>query len=493
MAEIENGNLEDCSNEKQKLKSRWGLSSKLLVMTILFVMLSEVLIFVPSIANFRNAWLSDKLGVAGVAATLLSETGHFSPVLQSQLLEATDAVVISYSEGGTHQLIAMSDQQKDIVDTVYMDNMSAWDSVSESLSILFGRKQGDILVVGEIQMGRERQVEMVIPTSSLRSDMVRYSLNILKLSLIISLITAGLVYGTLRWLFVKPMKRIFRSMERFASAPENAHSIIKPTERLDEIGLAEQQLCQMQKKLNKDFHQQRRMAALGLAVSKINHDMRNLLASAQLFSERLELLPDPTVQRITPKILNSLDRAAKYTSAVLSYGKAQEEPPSLRLVSLREVVQDVAEVLGLEGHSDVQLVNNVPVELEVEADPEQLFRVLMNLCRNSVQAMQGDKQEFVIKRVMVEAYAKGMTCTIKVLDTGPGIPANARKSLFKAFHSAGKVDGTGLGLAIAAEIVEAHGGTIKLDESVTTGTCFEITLPHHEQNYGQTTVTQLHS
>jgi hypothetical protein len=85
-----------------------GLSGKLLLLTVVFVMLSEVLIFVPSIANFRNTWLIDKLTISGVAASILVETDMVAPGVQAELLRTTGAVAIALDDGTRRRLIAMS-------------------------------------------------------------------------------------------------------------------------------------------------------------------------------------------------------------------------------------------------------------------------------------------------------------------------------------------------------------------------------------------------
>lgn len=470
-----------------------GLSGKLLLLTILFVMLSEVLIFVPSIANYRNTWLRDRLAVGGVAATLLSESETLSPQVQQKLLEATGAQAISLAVGERRNLIAMESSEMNITKTIDMTQDSPWDAIGCSLQFLTGTRTGQIRVIGDIDMRSGGRVDMVFPASLLRDDLQKYALNILQLSLLISCLTAALVYLSIRSLLLRPLQRLTGSMMRFAESPENAREIIKPSGRADELGEAEIQLQSMQKSLNQTLNQQRRMAALGLAVSKINHDMRNLLASAQLFLERLELLPDPTVQRVAPKILATLDRAASYTSAVLSYGKAQEAAPELRVIRLASVLRDVEEVLGLSRYADgIEMHVSVPETQELEADPEQIFRVLLNLCRNSVQAMEASKgASGVVCRIEIHSEVKDDMLSIYVSDTGPGIPAKAQEGLFKAFQTSGKVGGTGLGLAIAAEIVVAHGGKITLEKDVTTGACFKIQLPYRHGAQATEKITRL--
>ncbi|WP_422374881.1 sensor histidine kinase [Roseibium sp.] len=453
-----------------------GLSGKLLLMTVLFVMLAEVFIYVPSIANFRNTWLMDRLTTAGVAASVLAETNTIAPRLQEELLSTTGALAIALDQGSQRSLIAMSDVPGEVDFVFNMAEGSPWTSIVSSFEILTYRGDGAMRVVGAGQMGHTERVDVVLPVALLQQDMLAFSGRILALSLVISVITASLVYITLRALFIRPLRQLTRSMERFAESPEDASRIMNVSGRRDELGDAEIRLAAMEEALSRALHQKQRLADLGLAVSKINHDLRNLLASAQLFLERLEHVPDPTVSRLAPKILATLDRAVGYTQAVMSYGKAQERAPQRRLLALRRVGDDVADVLGLVDHETVQFDNRVPEDIEIDADPEQIFRVLLNLVRNALQALEAEKDETLVRRITLVAERDGTCVKLQVSDTGPGIPGNIRNALFKAFHSGSKHGGIGLGLAIVAELLKAHGGTIYLDDA-KPGTCFCLEVP----------------
>jgi signal transduction histidine kinase len=307
--------------------------------------------------------------------------------------------------------------------------------------------------------------------------MLDFSVNILWLSALISLITGGLLYFSINRLFVRPMRRMTENMVAFSDAPEDSARIIAPSGRRDEIGVAEEHLAAMQRDLGETLRQQRHLADLGLAVSKINHDLRNLLATAQLFSDRLGGLPDPTVQRFAPKLIAALDRAIAYCQTTLAYGRAGEPNPSRRLVVLSRLVDDVADSLGLISHQTIAWENRVPAGLEIDADPEQLFRVLVNLGRNALQALDGDHDPSVVRRLVVGATRAGDKVSIRVEDTGPGVPERARAHLFQAFQGAARPGGTGLGLAIAAELIRAHGGTIMLVDMAGPGAVFEIVIP----------------
>ncbi len=124
-------------------------------------------------------------------------------------------------------------------------------------------------------------------------------------------------------------------MVRFREDPENPARIVVPSGRTDEIGIAERELGAMQRDLASMLQQKSHLAALGLAVSKINHDLRNLLASAQLFSDRLASVPDPNVQRFAPQLMRSLERAIAFCQSTLSYGQVKEPPPDRKIGAAR--------------------------------------------------------------------------------------------------------------------------------------------------------------
>jgi len=467
-------------------RGRWGgLSGKLLLLTVLFVMLSEVLIFVPSIANFRNTWLNDKLTISGVAASILVESDMVSPVVQAELLRATGASAIALDDGQRRRLIAMEGAPGAITRAIDMGEADALSSILESFQILLGSGTGALRVTGPSQMGLGGRVDIVMPEALLRDAMLAFSGRILALSAVISAITAALVYLSLRWLFVRPMQRLTEAMARFQDSPDDPGRVIAPSSRADEVGDAENRLADMQTALSATLHQRKRLADLGLAVSKINHDLRNLLASAQLFSERLEQVADPTVQRLAPKIVATLDRAVGYTQSVLDYGSAREAPLERRLVRLDVIVRDVVDVLSLSTRADIDFEVDVPPDAEIDADPEHLFRILMNLGRNAVQVLETGGDAAVVRRVRIAATCAPQGATILVSDTGPGIPAAIRDRLFHPFQSAAKRGGTGLGLAIAAELVQAHGGTITLVDAETPGATFEIRLPARGARQGK--------
>jgi len=315
----------------------------------------------------------------------------------------------------------------------------------------------------------------------LRKAMLRYSVDILLLSLVISAITATLVYFALHYMFVRPMRRITANMIAFRADPEDNERAIVPSTRLDEIGVAERELATMQSDLASMLHQKSRLAGLGLAVSKINHDLRNLLASAQLFSDRLAKIPDPGVQRFAPKLMHALERAIAFCQSTLSYGRLQEPPPDRRPIPLEPLVEEVHETLGLGPDAPIRWITAIERGLVVEADYDQLFRIMLNLSRNAVQAMETQAEGRSDRdpgrdQIRITGRREGAVVVIEVSDTGPGFSEKAQAHLFEAFQGSTRTGGTGLGLAIAAELVRAHSGDIRLVEG-TIGATLRLTIP----------------
>ena len=454
-----------------------GLSARLFALTVLFVIVSEVLIYVPSIANFRINWLADRLTMADAASLVLAESEEttVSRDIQDDLLKTVGAIAIAIRTGTVSRLIATVEMPPEVDSMVDLRVMNLSGDIGEAFATLLATSPRTVRVVGNSRSGAT--LEIVISDAPLRAAMLRYSVNILWLSLLVSVITGGLLYFSLNRLFVKPMRRLTDNMVAFSANPDDSGRIIQPSGRRDEIGVAEAHLASMQRTLQGTLREQRHLADLGLAVSKINHDLRNMLASAQLFSDRLGSLPDENVQRFAPKLIAALDRAIAYAQSTLAYGKAREPAPNRRLLNLRRLVDDVADSLGLASHQSIAFENKVPPGVEVDADPDQLFRVLVNLCRNALQALDGDAGPAVVRRLSVDGMRNGSAVTISVSDTGPGIPAAVRANLFRAFQGNARPGGTGLGLAIAAELVRAHGGSLMLRDTGGPGATFDIVVP----------------
>lgn len=462
---------------------RAGLSARLLFLTVLFVLIAEVLIYVPSVANFRNNWLSERLAQARAAALILEKSppDALPRALVEELLAGMETSMIALRIDNARRLLAVADMPPMVDFEIDLRKRSVVRDIGNAFDILLFGQNRTIRVVGPPPRGGDF-VEIVISELPLRQAMLRFSWGILGLSLIISVITAVLVFVSLNGLIVRPVKRLATTMKAFQSHPEDARSILRPSQRSDELGALETSLAEMQKSLQQELRQREHLANLGLAVAKINHDLRNMLASAQLMADRISTLPDPNVQRFVPKLMSALDRAITFCQSTLAYGKASEKAADLMLVDLGPLVEEVGELLMLSPETEPALLIEVPTGLHVLADPDHLARVLTNLLRNARSALEamaatpGDRRNIRI----IARDGAGAT-RIAVIDSGPGVPAAVRERLFKAFSGSARPGSTGLGLAIAHELVRGMGGTIRLldrhDEQAGTGAVFEITLP----------------
>ena len=457
---------------------RLGLSGKLLLMTIPLAMIAGMMIYVPAIANFRVNRLNDRLAAANTAALVLDAAplGMVPDSLQQQILSSIDARAVAIKMGQQRRLLASADLPARIDHDIDTRNITVWAAIHDAFETMLESENHAIRVVGKAP-GPAQFIEVVIDEQPLRQAMYRFSRNVLAVALLIAGVVSLLVYLALHYLFVRPMRRLTANLVGFHENPENPARIIVPSQRGDEIGVVERELSDMQRDLVSMLNQKSRLAALGLAVSKINHDLRNLLASSQLLSDQLASVPDPRVQRFAPKLMRSLERAIAFCQSTLSYGRAQEAEPDRRLVLVEPVVAEVRESAGLASDASITWVAAIERGLSVDADPDQLFRVLLNLVRNAAQALESQPQgSAAAMQIRITGRREGTVTILEVSDTGPGVPAKTREHLFEAFQTSGRLGGSGLGLAIANELIRAHGGDIHLVEG-TIGATFRISIP----------------
>lgn len=451
------------------------LSGRFLILTVIFVMLAEVLIFVPSIARFRADFMLTRLKQAQIAAlTQLAAEDMVSPELETELLANAEVYNVVLRRDEVRQLVLSSPVPGEIYGTYDLRMAGPLELIRDAFGVLFDPQNRIIRVIGYPVQEAGTLIEVTMETRPLREAMLDYGLRILILSALISIVTALLLFLAVQRLLVMPIRRVVHHMKTYAEAPEDARRVIEPNADVEELRSAEEALQSMQMQLTGALRQKERLAQLGGAVAKISHDLRNILTTAQLFADRLEGSADPVVARSAPKLIGSISRAVSLCESTLAFGKAEEPPPQLRRLNLAQLVGEVAEGEGLGAESSITCLIEVPPGLIIRADGEQLFRVLSNLIRNARQAIEATGQPGTIE---VSAGEDEIEWWIKVGDTGPGLPPKAREHLFAAFQGGARKGGTGLGLAIAAELVRGHGGRLDLVRSDAEGTEFAIHLP----------------
>ncbi|MGH6945711.1 MAG: sensor histidine kinase [Kiloniellales bacterium] len=448
-----------------------GLSARLLLLTIAFVMLAEVLIYAPSIGRFRLAWLEERLAAGHLAILALQATPDqmVSEALEKELLSHVGAHLVALSKPGAGKLMLMTATPY-MVDASYdLREGTFFGLIGDAAMTLLGDGTRVLRVVGTSPKDSTVLIETVLEEAPLRAEMIGYSERILALSLLISLVTAALVYLSLHKILVRPMRQITASMSAFRENPEDATRILSPGPRDDEIGIAQRELATMQEGLRGALQQKARLAALGSAVAKINHDLRNILSTAQLVSDRLASSHDPEVSRLTPTLMKAVDRAVELCARTLDF--AREGTPVLQIsrFDLKQLVDDVGASLPGRLNGEASWHNGVAEAIEIEADREQLFRVLANLGQNAIQAGASE--------IAVAAHGADGGLEVAVTDNGPGLPERAQSQLFQPFASVNRSGGSGLGLAIARELLRAHGGDIALAETGPGGSRFRLTLP----------------
>jgi signal transduction histidine kinase len=447
-----------------------SLSARLLVLTIFFVMLSEVLIFLPSVARFRLTYLENHLadGYLATLALAASPTGKVDEAMTRLLLGNVGAhgVILHRPNGMVLMLDSARAPRPDVTFDLTRGNVLAW--IQRSLETLFGDGNRIMRVLGHAKGEPGATVEVLLDEAPLRREMRFFGARIIQLSIVISLITAALVYLSLQWLLVRPMRRFIASMMRFRDDPEDASRRIVPSGRSDEVGRAEEELAMLQETVRQALGQRARLAALGTAVTKINHDLRSILATARLVSDGLADSAAPEVRRVAPRLFEAIDRAVALCTRTLDFSREGAPPFSPTRFPLAPFLEEIGPAVGSRS-GEVAWETDGPKGQIVQADRDQLYRVLLNLAQNAVEAGA--------RHLRFAASVTDDMVAIEIADDGPGLPPRARDNLFRPFFGSARPGGTGLGLAIARELMRAQGGDLVLIETSGEGTLFRVTLP----------------
>ena len=467
----------------------FSLSGQLLIATAIFVAIVEVVILVPDLASDQERWLTDRVVRAEIASQAVdtSQSKQVSQSTSDQLRKSAGVTYLAIFNDGIRSY-RLWDRDTVVPDEV-VDLRRSHKSLGRDLIYLWAPWQtllGDpdhlIHLEAKPQHRHDDLIEIVVPAKPLR-DYLRASLSsMLRVSLGISLAAGILVFAGLSFWVVRPITRLTHAIQGFRTNPEDISATPRLSGRADEIGHIENELVSMQEEVRNALRSRARLAALGQAVSKINHDLRNMLTAAQMASDRLSAASaDPTVAKALPRLERALDRALSLATNVLTYGKSDERAPVIQILKLKDTADAAAEDAGLclpgaQGEG-VRFSLKAPKGFFLEADPEQLHRLLVNLMRNARQAIELQPNRRTLGRVTVQAIKTVDDVILIVGDNGPGIPEKAREKLFQPFTSSNTPGGTGLGLAIARELAQLHGGDVRLVNTGPEGTAFEVRLP----------------
>ncbi len=459
-----------------------GLSARLLLLTVVFTLAVQALIVAPNAASFHERWLMDRIQAAELASVGVEALPYSAVDDQTaeQLLRIGGVSAVAISDQGVMRQLLQAPNLARTPDFIDLRGRSMGARLIDPVRTLFGHPDRSIRARAAPRYRSGDFIDVVAPAQPLKLELRAFLLNSLLVSILISVVAGGLLYAGLAFLVLQPLRRVTRSIEGFAADPEARAP--EPSSRHDEIGRVERELARMQEEVRQALRSRSRLVALGEAVAKINHDLRNMLTSAQIASERLADSADPQVAKALPRLERALTRAAALTRNVLDYGKSEEPEPVLARIPLAAAVITAAEDAGLEPQG-VRLVKAMPARFAVEVDADQLHRILVNLMRNARQAIEGDATRASAGKVggrgaiTVEAASEGGWNVIRITDDGPGIPPRLSDRLFDPFVSGGRAEGTGLGLTISRELAANHGGELRLVETSPSGTTFELRLP----------------
>ena len=452
-----------------------SLSGRLLLLTILYVMLTQVAIFVPSVGRYHRSLLDRQVESAEIAILPFTEaTNGLSPALRAQLLTRAGAIAVLLPRPDQREIFLSNETPSKIDVTIDLRNAGLISDMINGMDCLFRGHARILHVIAPTRIKGAEAVEVILNERPIHAQLKSYAWGVVLLALLISIVTGVLVFISLYLVLVRPMRHITRAMVNFRANPEDASRIVTPSTRQDEIGIAERELGSMQQDIYASLHQRARLAALGTAVAKIQHDLRNILSSAQLASDQLVKSEDPSVQRLAPRLVSSIDHAVALATNTLRYGRADEHPPQRRKIRVKPIVDEAFEA-ALSGKERVTPDDRVDSAIEADADAAQLFRILLNVLRNAGEALAEKGGT-----IAVTATRDGSVTNIDIADNGMGIPEKIRERLFQPFAGTTRVGGSGLGLAIARDLARAHGGDVVLLKSDSTGTQFRVTIPDRE-------------
>jgi len=463
-----------------------GLAARVLAVTIGFVLLAMGLFYLTRLSAYREMWLHNKIAEARTAVHVFDAAGPvpLPEELARKILDSVGVKSIALATPAGRRELVLPGFSPDAAEPIAADDSSYFEGIEATLHALFAAP-GRIVKVGSTAPPDAATIEITLDETPLIEGLWRVSRNFLTISLIISGVVSCVLWAALWSMVLRPVRRLTSNIVAFGESPQDASRVIAPSGRRNEIGRAEAALSVMQRSLAHELAQRKRLAELGMAVARINHDLRNMLSAAQLISDRLATIPDPLAQRLAPRLVATLDRAIQFCQSTLTYGAGRELPPSRRRFDLRELVRQVVEAAQAEGGDAIDYSIDIPPRFCLYADQDHIQRVLENLSRNAAQALVAKgAEDGHPKAIRFAAIRTDGLALIEISDTGPGFPADQAERIFEPFHTSTSQAGAGLGLAIAADLVTRNGGAIALApakaDDFYCGARFLIKLPTPE-------------
>ncbi len=485
----------------QRLISR-RLSRKLLLLTVLFILTAELIVFIPSAITFRQNWLNERAERAGHLALALSERPQLSvgEKLSQHFMRDTNVLLIAAEREGMTELILGYPPNSMDMQIINLNDNHLWFDIFSVLQIYLTSDDGYMRVLTPPVHDDHDRLEFIVPKASLRSAMIDYARRIFGLSIIISIVTGTLLYAVLHLWIVQPVRFIASDLAQFRANPQRRHGTLRLGKREDEIGQLQKELVSMKASIRNALWQKQKLADLGLAVAKINHDLRNILTSAQLLSDRLAIDQNERIAKTGQRLVRTVERGIRLCETVLGHSRPVNVQSDLETITLAHFLKDVSDetVHGLGLSRQIQVHIDCDDHILVQVDVDQCYRLLQNLIRNAAQILsqQTEPSPRITLRANLDPATtdlaqikhnpehKNCNCphenhhyvAIFIEDNGPGLPETIIGTLFTPFVSSADDSGSGLGLSIAYELAQAQGGSLSLSQTNPHGTIFKLLL-----------------
>ncbi len=247
-----------------------------------------------------------------------------------------------------------------------------------------------------------------------------------------------------------------------------------------------------QNELESHIRKTQRLETIGTLAGGIAHDFNNILTPIMGYAEMglLTLSGDAPQHDYFSEIVKAADRAQNLVLQILTFSRAQESTPSV--VSVQSILLEALKLLRPSIPATISINPNIQKCRNILADPSKLHQVIVNLCTNAFQAMEGnggdlsiELKEIIPEGVLGKELAKNgqeRFVNLTVSDTGCGMDEATMERIFEPFFTTKSLNkGTGLGLSVVHGIIKSLGGEITVRSRKGKGSSFSVFLPVIEE------------